>query len=227
MNSTWFTRWRANFFTGLAIVTPVVLSIGVVVWIFRNVSNITDLLLFFLPPRVTHIPGTSDVRWYWSMLALIFALLIIVGIGRLTRYYFGVKMVELLDHALLHIPVLNKIYGTFKQVNDAFTSEKKHSFHQVVLIEFPRAGQFAVGFVSSAAPKEFQEKTGETLVGVFVPTTPNPTSGFLIMAPEKTIRKLDMSVADGLKFIISLGSVSPDTAPHLPQLPPEPENPFK
>jgi uncharacterized membrane protein len=224
MNTEWFSRWRANFFTGLAIVAPVVLSIYVVVLIFRNVSNTTDLLLFFLPRKITHIGDTSDVHWYWSLIALLFAILIITGMGRLTRYYLGVKAIEVVDLAFLHIPVLNKIYGTFKQVNEAFASDKKSGFKQVVLVEFPRAGQYAVGFVTGEPAREFHEKTGRRLIGVFVPTTPNPTSGFLIMVPQDSVTNLDMSVADGLKFIISLGSVTPDMTHQLPKAV---DNPFK
>jgi len=105
---------------------------------------------------------------------------------------------------------LNKIYGTFKQVNEAFTSSNKSSFKQVVLVQFPQPGQYSVGFLTGADHPEVQEKTGENLVSVFVPTTPNPTSGFLLMVPASEIVKLDMSVADGIKFIISLGAVAPE-----------------
>jgi uncharacterized membrane protein len=105
---------------------------------------------------------------------------------------------------------LNKIYGTVKQVNEAFSSNQKSAFRQVVLVEFPRAGHYSIGFVTGEQTQEVQLKTPEKVVSVFVPTTPNPTSGFLVLVPERSLTKLDMTVADGIKFIISLGSVSPE-----------------
>src|SRR6266581_4263501 len=107
-----FARWRANFVTGLAIVLPAVISIGVVVWLFGTVSNITDTLLIFLPKRWTHKDlGAGAMHWYWSLCALLLALLIIGLVGGLARHYFVKKLIELVDLALLHVPLLNKIYS--------------------------------------------------------------------------------------------------------------------
>ena len=113
---------------------------------------------------------------------------------------------------LLRIPLLNKIYSTMKQVNEAFGSSNKSSFKQVVLVQFPQSGHYALGFVTGADHLDVQQKTGEKVLSVFVPTTPNPTSGFLLMVPESEIVKSEMSVADGIKFIISLGVVAPEHA---------------
>src|SRR5437762_6217501 len=109
-------RWRANFFTGLAIVLPAVVSIAVVVWLFGTVSNVTDTLLIFLPRDWTHKDhGAGRMHWYWSLCALLLAVLLIGLVGSLARYYFGKKLIELVDLALLHVPLLNKIYSTIKQ----------------------------------------------------------------------------------------------------------------
>ena len=148
--------------------------------------------------------------WYWSLAAFLLAILIISLVGRLTRYYIGVKMMELLDQGLLRVPLLNKIYGTIKQVNEAFTSNKS-SFKQVVLVEFPQPGHRAVGFVTGEQAGPFERDNKKT-VSVFIPTTPNPTSGFLVIVPENHVTKLDMSVADGIKFIVSLGAIPPEPA---------------
>jgi uncharacterized membrane protein len=124
-------------------------------------------------------------------------------------------MIWWLDLVLLRVPLLNKIYGTIKQVNEAFTSGKKSSFKTVVLVEFPHPGHYAMGFVTSEQHEEVQAKTQQNLVCVFVPTTPNPTSGFLILVPETKVTRLEMSVADGIKYIVSLGSIAPEFAPQL------------
>ena len=209
-----FARWRANFVTGLAIVLPAVISIAVVVWLFGTVANITDTLLIFMPKEWTHKDnGAGPMHWYWSLCALLLAVLLIGLVGGLARYYFGKKLIELVDLALLRVPLLNKIYSAIKQVNEAFSPSNKSSFKQVVLVEFPRSGSYSVGFLTGEDHKEVQQKTREHVLSVFVPTTPNPTSGFLVLVPEKEIIKLDMSVAEGIKFIISLGAIAPDFTP--------------
>src|SRR6266496_4669046 len=209
-----FLRWRANFFTGLAIVLPAVISIAVVVWLFGTVANVTDTLLIFLPKEWTHKEyGAGPMHWYWSLCALLLAVLLIGLVGGLARYYFGKKLIELVDLALLRVPLLNKIYSAIKQVNEAFSPSNKSSFKHVVLVEFPRAGQYSVGFLTGEDQREVQQKTKERVLSVFVPTTPNPTSGFLVLVPEKEITRLEMSVADGIKFIISLGAIAPEFAP--------------
>ena len=209
-----FARWRANFVTGLAIVLPAVMSIAVVVWLFGTVANITDTLLIFMPKEWTHRDhGAGPMHWYWSLCALLLAVLIIGLVGGLARYYFGKKLIELVDLGLLRVPLLNKIYSAIKQVNEAFSPSNKSSFKQVVLVEFPRPGSYSVGFLTGEDHKEVQEKTKEHVLSVFVPTTPNPTSGFLVLVPEREITKLDMSVAEGIKFIISLGAIAPDFTP--------------
>jgi uncharacterized membrane protein len=111
------------------------------------------------------------------------------------------------------VPFLNKIYSATKQVNDALASGNKNSFKTVVLVQFPREGMYSVGFITSEQNDEVQAKTKEKVVGVFVPTTPNPTSGFLILVPETQVIKLEMSVADAIKYIVSLGSISHGYAP--------------
>jgi uncharacterized membrane protein len=204
-----FARWRANFYTGLAIVLPAVISLAIVKWLFGTVANITDPLLFFLPARWTHQPQ-GQLYWWWSLFALLLATVLISLIGRMARNYIGKKLITTVDLALLRVPILNRIYGAIKQVNEALTSSNKTSFKQVVLIEFPSQGIYTVGFLTGTQPAEVQSKVHENLVTVFVPTTPNPTGGFVLLVPERQIQRLDMSVADGVKFILSLGSVSPE-----------------
>src|SRR6266702_6333793 len=211
MNKGLLARWRGNFLTGLAVVLPSFVSIAVTVWFFDTVSRFTDILLFFLPRALTHAQaGEGAIHWYWSLLALALAVVLIGIVGRLARYYVGRKLIQLVDRALLHIPLLNKIYGALKQVNEAFASSNKTSFKHVVLVQFPRAGQYSVGFLTGAAIPEVQAKTTAGMVSVFVPTTPNPTSGFLLLVPESEVVKLEMSVADGIKFIVILGAVAPE-----------------
>jgi uncharacterized membrane protein len=212
VNKTFFARWRANFFTGFAVVLPAVVSVGALFWLFGTVAKFTDTLLFFLPHRITHADNgnSPQIYWYWSLVALLLAVALVTVIGLLTRNYIGKRMIQWVDAALLHVPLLNKIYSATKQVNEALTSGNKTAFKTVVLVEFPRAGSYSLGFLTSEQHDEVQRKLNEKAVCVFVPTTPNPTGGFLIVVPEEKIIKLEMSVADGIKYIISLGAISPE-----------------
>ncbi|HEV2394879.1 MAG TPA: DUF502 domain-containing protein [Verrucomicrobiae bacterium] len=214
MKKKLLATWQANFWAGLAIVLPGVISVAVLVWLFGTASRITDTLLLFLPHKLTHQDmGAGPMYWYWSLCALLLAVALIGVVGLLARNYFGKKMIEWVDATLLRVPLLNKIYAATKQVNEAFSSTNKNAFRTVVLVEFPREGVYSIGFITNEQEATFKTGSDEKFVCVFVPTTPNPTSGFLLMVAEDKVTKLDMSVSQGIKYIISLGSILPDYAP--------------
>ena len=211
MAKTLLARWQANFWAGLAIVLPAAISFAVLIWLFKTVGNFTDTLLIFLPRAWTHANGGEGAMyWYWSLFALFVAVFLIGVVGLLARNYFGKRVIEWVDSALLRVPLLNKIYGAIKQVNDAFSSSNKTAFRTVVLIEYPKADVYTIGFITNDQPEPARSRLGQSVVSVFVPTTPNPTGGFLLFVPEEKVIKLDMSVADGIKYVISLGSIVPD-----------------
>jgi uncharacterized membrane protein len=217
VRKTFLSSWRASFFAGLAVTLPALLTLAAVIWIFGTISTFTDTLLFFLPKilkpdKVFENGQSGPMLWYWSLLALVLAMALISGVGLLARYYIGKRIIEWLDAGMMHIPVLNKFYGAIKQVNDSF-SGSKNSFKTVVLVEFPREGAYSVGFLTSEDDSEASRKIGQKLVSVFIPTTPNPTSGFLVLLPADKVTKLDMSVADGVKYIVSLGAIAPELPP--------------
>ncbi len=220
--------WRANFFTGLAVVLPVVLTLIILKWGFGTITGITDSLLFFVPREITHADGgRGPTYWYWSLASFALALVLIAAVGRATRYYVGKRVIFWMDQLLRRVPLLNKIYTTIQQVNEAFTSSTRSSFKQVVLIQYPRQGIYSIGFLTSEELPEPEQRVGRALDGIFVPTTPNPTSGFLVMVPDEDVIRLNMSVADGIKYVISLGSIVPQPAAEsarltgvLPPLPP-------
>jgi uncharacterized membrane protein len=206
---TLFAQWKAAFLTGLAVVLPAAVSIGVVIWLFGTVSHFTDTLLLFVPRAWTHARnGAGPVYLYWSVIALLLAMLLVGLIGGLARYYFGKKLIQLVDVLLMRVPLFNRIYSALKQINEAFTSNRAASFKQVVLVEFPRPGLYSLGFITGTQNGEVQARTRQTLLSVCVPTPPL-TSGSIVLVPEAEVVKLDMSVANGIKFIMSLGSVSP------------------
>lgn len=211
-------HWRRDFYAGLAVVLPVAISLAIFKWLVGTVSNFATTLLFFLPwlidRRHIFVNGAGGtVFWYWDAVAIALAFVLVLVIGRAARVYVGKQLIGAVDALLLRVPILNRIHGVVKQVNEAFTSKSGQSFRQCVLVEFPRAGLYSLGFVTGTPQAEVQARTQAKVLTVFVPTTPNPTTGFLIMVPEDQLTLLDMSVSDGLKFIISLGSVSPEWQP--------------
>ena len=217
-----FARWQTYFYTGLVVMLPAVIAITIVAWLFGAISSITDRLLFFLHwlpaggeewvykvDAAGNLLQPLQVKWWWSLAALFITIFFIGLIGRMTRYYIGKKILELIDWFILRVPLLNRIYAAVKQVNEALTKKNQSSFKQVVLVEFPGRGLQSIGFLTGESHVEISEVMDQEMVSVFVSTTPNPTSGFLVFIPRDKVRKLKMSVADGVKYIISLGSVAP------------------
>ena len=214
MRKTLFARWRGSFLTGLVISLPALLTLAAVKWVFGTIASFTDTLLFFLPhfldPKAVYENGEkAPMFWYWSVLALAFAGVLITAVGVLAQYYLGKRLIEWLDALMMAVPLLNKFYGAVKQVNEAFAGDR-NSFKTVVLVEFPSPGSYSVGFITCESQTGALQTVGQELVSVFIPTTPNPTSGFLVLVPEDKVKRLDMSVADGLKFIVSLGAIVPE-----------------
>ncbi|MCK4535742.1 MAG: DUF502 domain-containing protein [Desulfuromonadales bacterium] len=196
-------KLKNYFLTGLLVVVPISLTFLVVRWI---VTFMDQFLGKFLPAAWQpdqlfgfRVPG----------LGLAATLLLILLIGVLTANIFGRKLVNFYEHLVNKIPLVKGIYGLFKQVADTVISRDKGAFRKVVLLEYPRRDIWAVAFVTGVSEGEIQEITSERLVNIFVPTTPNPTSGFYILVPEKDLIELDMSVEEAFKLIVSGGMVTP------------------
>lgn len=184
---------KKNFITGLLVVVPV----GVTVFVLKGLLGWIDNILGDLPGYVTGLefPG----------LGIITLILFILLIGMISANYFGNRLVRFWDEFVQKVPLVRGVYSTVKQVMQTFSV--KHNFRGVALVEYPRTGCFSIGFVTGDISGESVGLTGNYQT-VFVPTTPNPTAGFLLILPEAEVRHLDMSVEQGMKFIISLGLVS-------------------
>lgn len=194
---------RNYIFTGLVVTLPLVISITVLGWIFIKLTNV---VLRLLPPALSSKPGwTMAVR-----LVIPVALLVVLAlVGIIAKIVFVRKLFGLGERLLIKIPLFNKVYIAVKQISQAFLDKDKTIFKRVVLVEYPRKGLYSIGFVTTRTRGEVQAKTKGEMLNVFVPTTPNPTSGVLIFARPSEVIELDMSVEDGLKLVVSGGAVTP------------------
>jgi len=146
-------------------------------------------------------------------LILLFGTVLLTGF--LVRNYLGRKLVHLWDRIIETIPLVNKLYMALKQLVETIFNRSPQDFKRVVLIEFPKEGCYAIGFVTGFAVGETQRKTHRKVINVFVPTTPNPTSGFFLMIPEESVIPMDMGVEDAFKLLVSGGIISPDKRNHI------------
>ena len=223
MNKGLLTSIRNAFLSGLLLLAPLAVTWLVFSWLFARVGgSFRPLFEPYLPPSL------QSLALLWDVLATIAVLVIITALGYLSRYVFGRYFGGLAERFIQSIPGVNTVYNTVKQIVDTFSTQHRSLFTKVVLVEFPRKGVYTIGFLTNKARGDLQSKVSEELWSVFVPTTPNPTSGFLLMLPKQEIIELEMSVGEGMKMIISGGTVVPPSSggsrPPLPVqgLPPPP-----
>jgi uncharacterized membrane protein len=207
MRNPFLKSLRSAFFTGVVVFSPLAVTLFVFNWLVEIIGGrYRDDFFSFVPDELL---GRSQLIPVWNFLATIVVLIVITLLGYLSRYFLGRFFLNLTERIMRTVPFINTVYSTAKQIVDTFSARKKAVFEKVVLIQFPRPGSYAIGFLTSTSRGEVQERTNEEVWNVFVPTTPNPTSGFLIMVPRSQITEMDMSVGDGMKLIISGGTVVP------------------
>ncbi len=204
-------RWfdvRAYFLTGLVVAAPITITIFLT---YTFITVVDDWVDKILPDRYnpsTYIPFTVPG------LGVVIVFLVLVLLGAFTANVFGRTLIRIGESLLNTMPVVRSVYMTLKQIFETVVSQNAQSFKQVALVEYPRRGIWAIAFVTTSTKGEIANKVEERgqdeLVSLFLPTTPNPTSGFLLFAPRRDLILLDMSVEDGAKLVISGGLVSPD-----------------
>ena len=198
---------RAYFFTGILVTAPVAITLYMaykfIIWIDRLVNQL-------LPPQYKFdailpftIPG----------LGLVILVLALILVGMFAAGFFGKFFLRLGEWIVYKVPLISSIYSVLKQIFETFFSTKTQAFSKVVMLEYPRKGIWILGFVSSELKGEVKDKFDQEMLNIFIPTTPNPTSGFLIFVPKKDTIELDMKVEDGIKFVISGGLVEPENMP--------------
>ena len=191
-------RLRNYFITGIVVLIP----IGFTLYLSKFLITISTKL----------IPSSLNPNTYLQYsipgLEILLTVIFITIIGGLSLSFLGKKFLQIIDDLFKRIPILRTIYSAIGQMTESFTSSNKNE-KSVVLVEYPRKGSWAVGFATKENKGEIVKKTNKNLVNVFVPTTPNPTSGFLLMFPKEDIIYLDMTFEEASKFIVSAGTSNP------------------
>ncbi len=214
------TSFRNAFVTGLLLLAPLAVTWLVFSWLVGQVGGgFRPYFFFFVPDNLLDHPGLYVL---WNLLATLIVIGLITTLGYGSRYVFSHYFGKLAERFILNIPGVSTVYKTVKQIVETFGAQNRHIFSKAVLIEFPRKGLWSVGFLTNKAQGEPQAKTAEEVWTVFVPTTPNPTTGFLVMLPRHEIVELEMAVGDAMKLIISGGGVVPPWAPTAAPAPPLP-----
>jgi uncharacterized membrane protein len=196
---------RKYFITGLLILVPLAITL----WVLAFIFGIMGQSLLLLPPEwrpealfryhiVTDVVGT------------VLTLLIILLTGVATRNFIGKKLIFAWEMFLTRIPVVSSIYTSVKQVSDTLFSSSGNAFRKAVLVQYPRQGSWTIAFVTGVPGGDVRNHLQGDYLSIYVPTTPNPTSGFFLMVPRADTIELDMSVDEALKYIVSMGVVSPD-----------------
>ncbi|GLI57022.1 transporter [Propionigenium maris DSM 9537] len=216
------SRMKNWFYTGLIAVLPVVLTIYFVSWVAKLVITfignsfvvkyITDYLL-----KMESITTRQEAEVYIKITVYVLAVIgVFIGVtivGMTLKLVIGRKIANSLEKLFTRIPIIKSVYTTLSQITGLVSSDKSKSYQKVVLLEYPRKGIYSLGFLTSDGNEYFEDITGRPkLLNVFIPTSPNPTSGMFVMVQESEARVLDMKVEEAVKLIISGGAVLPETA---------------
>jgi uncharacterized membrane protein len=199
------SKIRNIFLAGLVAIIPIAFTLFLLTWIFKKLDKlspaVTDLLILLGAP-IPHgfkIPGIGIVA----------TILVIFFVGILIKSVVGKELMALGEYFLDKIPFIRSVYNGIKQILEGIAISNKNAFKQVVMIEYPRKGLYSLGFLTCDSKGEIQEKTDKDIVNVFIPTTPNPTSGFLLLVPKEDIIPLSMTAEEAIKLIVSGGIVTP------------------
>lgn len=196
---------RKTLLAGLLVLAPIALTVYILYSLFRFMDNLLrDAVIQFLVTQFGMSQPKAEVIPGLGILAILLLLLIT---GTIARHYAGRKLFALGDYIVTRIPLANRIYIAIREISEAFLSEKAEVFKKAVLIEFPSKGLYSVAFFTQDTKGIIQEKLKQDMVSLFLPTTPNPTTGYLLFVPKSKVIELDMPVEDALKLVISGGSI--------------------
>ena len=204
-----FRRVRGYFFAGILVTMPLAITFAVARWFILFVdSQIVPIIPSAWNPD-TYLKEVVGFEIGLPGLGVVILLITITLIGTLAAGFVGRYVVNLGENILARMPVIRSVYSSIKQILETVLQQKSQAFRQAVLVEYPRRGIWAVGFITGETEGEVQNLTNEEVINIFLPTTPNPTSGFLLFVPREDLVILSMSVEEAVKMVISGGIVTP------------------
>jgi uncharacterized membrane protein len=199
-----FITFRNAFLSGALLLAPLWVTIWAFLAIIDKVGGtFRPIYQDYLPASLQRLP------FFWDFLGTIAVILLVTGFGFLSNYVLGKYFLSVGERAIQRIPGVGAVYHSVKQIVATFGSQNRNLFSKVVLVEYPRKGSWTLGFITNKTQGEAQASVGPDTWTVFVPTTPNPTAGFLLFLPRQDIVELEMTVGEGMKMIISGGAVMP------------------
>ncbi len=201
---------RKHFITGMVVLLPLGVTIWIVLFLVNQVGRPASRIFF----RSLQVP--MQFEFVLNLLGTLLVFVLITFLGYFSNLLLGRLFIRGGEMFVEKLPVVSKIYGTVKQIVTTFSEQQKSVFQNVVLVQFPRSGSYAIGFLTGEAKGEIQDRTGKTLINIFIPTTPNPTNGFLVFIPRDEVIFMDMPVVEGMKVVISGGAVVPPYRPGEP-----------
>lgn len=215
---------KKYFITGLVILLPLTLTILIVAFVVNFLTKpfmglVTKMLSTTQIQNLNlHILSHEQVIRYGSqIIILIFLFLFTLILGIFARWFIFNSLINISDKILHRIPLVNKVYKTSQDIIKTLFVTDKNSFKQVVMVPFPRPGLYSLGFISRKAPESCSKKVNKDLISVFVPTTPNPTTGFLLLFKKEDLIYLDMKPEDAIKYVVSCGVIVPPTTQEKPK----------
>lgn len=205
--------FKKVFLTGLLTISPVLLTAFLLLWIFELFTANGPKVLHFVVSQI-HPDWGNQLKGQYilhqQIVSLVIILIMIYCVGLFVRNLLGRKTFEYFEKILLHIPVVKTVYSTLRQLSFSLFNSQEKMFSKVVMVQYPSELSYVIAFQTKDAPDICQFDDEDPLVSVFIPTTPNPTSGFLVFYPKSKVRALDMSITDGMRLIISAGVVRPE-----------------
>ncbi len=207
-------RMKKYFLAGLVTLLPLALTIAVVKYLVIFLTKpfmgaVTHLLSFLPMPHIGLVSSEQLIRWISEILILVSLFFLIIGLGILARWFFFTAMMKFGDILIHKIPIVNKVYKTAKEIIHALFASGKNSFQEVVMVPFPNQRTYVLGLVTHPSPDTCSSAAGNEMISVFLPSTPNPTTGYLVMRPKSELIVLDMSTEDAIKYVVSCGAVLP------------------
>lgn len=199
------THLRNYFLAGILVTAPIAITVSLT-WAFLNLVDSRVRKLIPLEKILPHeyadyaVPG----------IGVVIAVLFFIVVGWMTKNFLGRLLIRISEYIVHRMPVIRNIYGAVKQIFETVMATQSQAFREVVMLEYPRKGVWSIGFVTGTSKGQIQDLTKGETVNVFVPTTPNPTSGYLLFVPKKELSYLDMSVEEGVKLVVSAGIITPE-----------------